>query len=139
MKKKKIEKFWLNKKGPKITRKGLVKKLDAAFSEFIRERDKKCVVCKTTIDLTCGHLFTRTAYSTRWDEVNCHCQCLSCNYIHESNPHPFCSWFIHKFGLEAYDNLIQQHKTIKKFSDYDIATLTLEYKRRTELLKDNQI
>jgi len=128
-------KWWLNTKGPKLTRKGLVKKLDTAFSIFIRERDKICVVCGTTEKGTCGHLLTRTAYSTRWDELNCHRQCSNCNYSHESNPHPFTSWFIHKFGLEAYDGLILKHKTIKKFSDSDIATLTLEYEQKLKCLK----
>jgi hypothetical protein len=58
--------------------------------------------------------------------------------MHESNPHPFCSWFIHKFGLEVYDGLILKHKTIKKFSDCDIATLTLEYKQKLNALLESR-
>src|SRR5574343_718996 len=119
----KLEKFWIKKRGRKLSRKGLVKKLDDVFSKFIRARDSRCVICGTMQDLTNGHLFSRVAYSTRWSEINCHCQCMSCNYKHELDAYPFTRWFIDHYGIEEYDRLHAEYKSIKKFKDFDIATL----------------
>lgn len=107
-----------------------MKKLDAIFSQFIRKRDKRCVICGTTQDLTCGHLFSRVCYSTRWSEINCHCQCKSCNWKHEDNPHPFTIWFLHHFGISAYISLNEEHNKLRKFQDYEIAEMTKLYNQK---------
>lgn len=134
--KKKLAMPWLQSRGRPLTRKGLVGKADAAFSVFIRNRDKECVVCGKTEDLTCGHLFSRVAYSTRWDELNCHCQCVECNLSHEYDAQPFTSWFIRKFGIETYDDLHRQYWTKRRFSDGDIAEM---WKRYSDRNKTNDI
>ena len=36
-----------------------------------------------------GHLFSRASYSTRWDGLNAHAQCQSCNFRHEFDPVPY--------------------------------------------------
>lgn len=72
----------------KISRKGLVRKLDAIVKQIVIARDGKCIVCGTTQNLTPGHLFSRVAYSTRWDLENVYCQCLADNFRHESDPYP---------------------------------------------------
>jgi hypothetical protein len=71
----------------KISRKGLVRKLDAIVKEIVIARDGRCIVCGTRSNLTPGHLFSRVAYSTRWDLDNVYAQCLSCNFRHESDPY----------------------------------------------------
>lgn len=108
-------------------RKKLVVKLDKVFSEFIRNRDKKCVVCHKTDRLTNGHLITRAKYSVRWSELNCSCQCSGCNYTHEFNPHIYVNWFIGKYGLKKYQALIAESNQIKKFTDSDLETLINKY------------
>ncbi len=134
IKKPKLEKWWVQTKGRPLTRKGLVKKVDTAFSLFIRARDKKCVTCPATTKLQCGHLFSRVSFSTRWDELNCHTQCEGCNMSHEYDPQPFTSWFIHKFGLEAYDELHAKSKKtakeLKCFKDRDLADLLKIYQEK---------
>lgn len=72
----------------KITRKGIIRKLDKIVSQIVIARDGKCIVCGTTQSLTCGHLFSRVAYSTRWNLENCYAQCLSCNLKHEYDSFP---------------------------------------------------
>jgi hypothetical protein len=72
----------------KISRKGLVRKLDALVKQIVIARDGMCIVCGTTSNLTPGHLFSRVAYSTRWDLDNVYAQCLNCNFRHESDPYP---------------------------------------------------
>lgn len=104
-------------------RKLLVKKLDAKVSKFIRERDKRCVICGSVEQLTNGHLFSRTTYSTRWDTTkdgNCHCQCWDCNYKHEFDPYPFTSWYLKKFGQKKLDELYQRYKTTVKYSSREL-------------------
>ena len=72
----------------RTTRKGWIRRLDKLVSEIVKLRDVKCIVCGTTQKITCGHLFTRAAYSTRWDLDNTFAQCLSCNFRHEYDPYP---------------------------------------------------
>ena len=110
----------------KPSRKTLVRQLDALVSQFIRNRDKKCVVCGSKKDLTNGHLFTRAAYSTRWDvseNGNCHCQCSSCNLRHEYDHYPFSRFYIEKFGLENYDELHFRHRQARKWKDFELMEL----------------
>lgn len=104
-------------------RKLLVKKLDSVVSKFIRARDKACVVCGSIEKLTNGHLFSRIAYSTRWDitdDGNCHCQCWDCNYRHEYDPYPYMSWYIKKFGQEKLDELHKRFNTPVKYHSREL-------------------
>ena len=48
-------------------RKSIVRKLDKIVSLIIRKTTPYCVVCGTTQFLQNGHLFSITAYNTRWD------------------------------------------------------------------------
>lgn len=96
-------------------------------SEYVRARDKKCVVCGSEERLTNGHLFSRTAYSTRWDLRNCFTQCWPCNYSHEFNPGPYTSWYLDTFGQDAYRQLHKDYGTTKKFKDFDLLELIEDY------------
>lgn len=116
--------IWLMKK---LSRVALVRKLDTVFFRYIRERDKKCVVCGSTDRLTCGHLFSRIAHSTRWSELNCHAQCWPCNYKHEFDPYPMTSWFIKKFGQDTYDKIHLEYATPRKFKDFELEELIEKY------------
>jgi hypothetical protein len=61
----------------------LKKKLDIAFSKYIRKRDegKPCITCLKPWDknFQCGHLISRRHQSTKWDEYNANGQCPGCN------------------------------------------------------------
>jgi hypothetical protein len=116
-----------------MTRKGLVKKLDTVFSKVVREREKACVTCGSRERLTCGHLFSRQNYSTRWDLDNGHTQCWGCNYKHEFEWEPYRRWFVETYGQEEYDDLYQRHTQVKKFKDYELEEMITKYK---ELLKE---
>ena len=112
---------------PKSNRKKLIEKLDKVFSVYIRQRDGRCVICGKTEGLTNGHLFSRINYSTRWDELNCHCQCSGCNYSHEFKPYPFFQWFENKFGKETLDNLYKKLLETRKWKDWEIQELIDKY------------
>lgn len=94
-------------------RKSAVNKADKYASLDVR-LDGKCVICGATdgkvetikytaVDpwtekevtrdkvishgpIVCGHLFSRIAYSTRWDERNLYCLCSYCNIQMENDP-----------------------------------------------------
>ena len=84
----------------------LVKELDRVFSIFIRNRDNHtCVICWSAEYPNNGHLFSRANLSTRWDEINCNCQCASDNILHEQDPKPYTDWFIKNYGQHMYDDL----------------------------------
>ena len=110
----------------KPSRKTLVRNLDKAVSQYIRNRDGYCVQCGTTERLNNGHIFTRKNYSTRWDisdDGNCHTQCWPCNYSHGSDQWPYFKWYIDKFGQEKFDELRRRFKSFRKFKDFDLEEL----------------
>ena len=107
----------------KISRKGLVKKLDKLVSQIVILRDKKCVVCNSTNRLGCGHLFTRRYYSTRWDLQNCHAQCWKCNFKHELDPYPFTDFYLTKFGKPSYDALHARHVLVSPVKTWQLNIL----------------
>lgn len=108
-------------------RKTLVKSLDKIFSVYIRLKYGHCVVCLKREGLQCGHLFSRVAYSTRWDEDNAFGQCAGCNLRHEHDPYPLTNYFLKRFGQDKYDELYRRHKKIKKHTDQDLQKLILYY------------
>ena len=121
----------------KASRKTLVKKLDKAVSEYIRGRDGWCVVCGSDYQLGNSHIFTRKNYSTRWDVSdagNCHAGCWKCNFYHSSvEQWKYFNWYIDKFGQDNFDELYRRHKTVIKFTTYDLEVLLqeIEVKRLT--------
>ena len=126
-----------------MNRKKIVKALDAIFSMYIRKRDNyRCFTCgqlggpKDGI-MQAGHLFSRVNYSTRWDELNTHCQCKSCNYTHEFNPHIYVNKFIDKYGLEKYQDLTFKHNQQFKISTPDLLVLTDYYKKKRKEFSDD--
>ena len=107
----------------KTTRKGWVRKLDKIVGDIVKERDGKCVTCDGSNNLQPGHLFSRVAYSTRWDLNNVFCQCQSCNFKHEMDPYPLTNYYIKNFGRKMYDYLHRQYVTPKKFKDFQLEEL----------------
>jgi len=111
-------------------RKALVAKADKYFSLYIRKRDEICVTCGARDNLQCGHLFSRIAYSTRWDEYNAYCQCRSCNLYHEACPAPLTNYFLSKYGQGAYMALYQKYRTTHKYYDAELDELANYYKEK---------
>lgn len=107
----------------------LIHKLDSLFSKWIRNRDMDCVLKspKCTKVLQCGHLIKRGKMSTRFSELNCHCQCSYHNYIHNQYPELYTNWFVGMYGKEAYDNLVQEAWKIKKWTREELQALIENY------------
>ena len=106
-----------------ITRKGIVRKLDKIVGDIVKLRDGECVVCHTKSNLTPGHLFSRVAYSTRWDLDNLFCQCSTCNYRHEYDPYPLMAYADSVLGKKKVQTLHKQWGIPHKFSTPQLVDL----------------
>jgi hypothetical protein len=116
----------------KITRKGIIKKLDKVVSEITLKREPKCVMCGSKEQLGNGHLFSRTHYSLRWDvreDGNCHTQCWKHNFAHSQSDHvPYDTWYQWKFGIKRFLELHNEWEQVTKFKTYQLEELYEQYK-----------
>lgn len=118
----------------KPTRKGLIKKLDTIFSEYIRRRYAKneistCVTCGKKDhwkNLQAGHFMSRKHYSTRWDEDNVEVQCMACNVFRYGEQFLFSKYL----GQEKSDELLAKSRESKKFADYELQEMIDLYKKK---------
>jgi len=115
----------------KPSRKTLVKKLDAVFSEYIRRRYAKndiaeCVTCGKKDHykkLQAGHFMSRKHYATRWDERNVEVQCYACNVMRYGEQYKFSKYL----GEELADELLALSRTTVKISDYELQEMIQIY------------
>ena len=117
----------------KPSRKTLVTKLDAVFSEYIRRRYAKndiaqCVTCGKKDhwkNLQAGHFISRKHYATRWNEENVQVQCVGCNVYRYGEQYLFGVYL----GEEKSQQLLQESRGIVKFSDTDLVEKINYYKQ----------
>jgi hypothetical protein len=124
----------------KPTRKGLIKKLDAVFSEYIRLRTAnengfvECVTCGKQDhwrSMDCGHFISRKHISTRWHEDNCQVQCKSCNVFRYGEQYKYSLWL----GAKKSEYLYTLSKETLKLYDYDLLDMIEIYKEKVAELK----
>lgn len=126
------------KKLPKETyRRWLSKKTVEVFNRYIVLKDKKkCVVCWSTKNPTCGHFVSALCAILRYSEINCHCQCRDCNYEHEFNPLPYSLWMIQNFWNEELTTLKGKRGSSYKWSLSELEEIAIKYCNKV-LLLDN--
>lgn len=91
----------------------LVKKLDEAFSVYIRGKHAvngycACITCKKINDIEhtdAGHYISRKIKATRWDERNVWPQCRYCNRFLEGQKHLFRAALVEKLGQDEVEKL----------------------------------
>jgi hypothetical protein len=119
----------------KLTRSKLVKKLDAVFSQYIRQSNSvneiaTCFTCGKEDHrkkLQNGHFQSRRHYATRWDETNCQVQCAGCNVFRFGEQFIFSQNLDNKFGEGTARGLhIQAQQTIK-FADFELEEMINHY------------
>jgi len=119
----------------KISRKGLVKKLDKVFSIYIRTRHAKegyvkCVTCGTRKhwkEVDAGHFCSRRFMSTRFHPQNVHTQCKKCNCFGAGENYLMGKYIDKTYGEGTADELITMSRQIKKFTDQDLKDLIEQY------------
>lgn len=109
----------------------LTAKLDKVFSDYIRQRDKgicfTCGVKKDWKEQQCGHFIRRSNRNTRWDEQNCHCQCVACNIFKSGNYPVYALNLINEYGAEIIEELNRRGNIIKKWSAEELKDLINKY------------
>ena len=112
------------------------KEADHAFAQFIKHRDGwRCVICGHKSLITCGHLFSRVAMSTRFDPTNAYAQCRGCNFLHESNPHVFTLWYLLQFGQAAYETLYRRYYQTRQMKLADYVEIASEFQELRENIR----
>jgi hypothetical protein len=128
----------------KISRKGLVKKLDTIFSIFIRLRkanelgEVSCYTCGKKDHykkMQCGHFMSRKHYSTRWEELNCQVQCYSCNVMRYGEQYKYGLQLKKEYGEHLPDKLLTMSRSVVKFSNDDLNEMINRYEHYVDLLK----
>ncbi len=118
----------------------LKKKLDKVFSVFIRRRDRfVCFTCRKVGDkksIQCGHYISRTYTATRWDEVNCHAQCVSCNVFKSGNMAVYALNMTNKYGASVLAALDAKKRHEVKLSTIQLSILISKYESLAERLGD---
>jgi 5-methylcytosine-specific restriction endonuclease McrA len=123
----------------------MIDKLDKVFSEYIRKRDSKeyggryfrCISCgkvKPFEQMDCGHYIPRANMATRFDEDNCHGECVECNRMSVTHIVGFRQNLVKKIGYEAVERLEQKKHTIQKYSKTEISELIKYYKTKIKEL-----
>ena len=117
-------------------------KLDKVFSEYIRKRDTrngvfKCISCGRILpyeQADCGHYINRKHMSTRFDEMNCNAQCISCNRFDEGNIQGYRRGLVSLYGEQQVNLLEAKKHNFRKYSDFEYEVLIKHYKEEIKKL-----
>lgn len=111
----------------------LLKKAQEIFNKFIRLRDSdsqgnfKCISCgnfKSKRQSQCGHFYSQgNNTSVRFDEDNCHAQCIYCNKHMHGNLIPYGKNLIKKIGEDRFNGLVMKMKIGKRGHKIDRFTI----------------
>ena len=120
------------KPGPKPSKLGLKKKLDRAFSWYIRlthaDEDGNCTcwTCGKVLPwykIQNGHFVSRRHFATRWRPDNCRPQCYACNIANSGEQWKFGKALDAYYGEGHADRLFRlankpYKPTIEQYEDY---------------------
>lgn len=112
--------------------------LDRLIFDFVLARDRRCVQCGSSDNLTPGHVFGRRVRLTRWSPLNVHLQCVFCNSRHEENRHPFYNRVKEIIGSDAFDNLREDWYSPVKLSISDKLEIRNKLEGELKCLAQNE-
>ena len=111
------------------------------FNEFIRERDKDkpCISCGQVKELQAGHFYSVRNYDgLRFDEDNCHGECIRCNCFDDDHLIGYSVNLIRRIGSERFvllqERAISYKKNGCKWSRSEIEELIRIYKEKVKSL-----
>src|SRR5258708_36355016 len=120
--------------GGKSTLKTRSDALDRVFSEFIRRKAAdqdgmvRCVTCQKEMSWQkseAGHFWKRQHKNTRWDPRNSHPQCFRCNHMRGGAEAEYSAFILDTYGQAGFNDLLYQHRQIKKWKREEIESLIL--------------
>lgn len=98
---------------------------DRVFSLWIRKRDKRCVTCGSRPDHA-GHYVPRNWLGLRYNEVNVHAQCVSCNIFKKGAMDEYALFLKSHYGLDILD-ILKTMKVPKQFKRKDYERIIKKY------------
>jgi len=121
-----------------MTRKGIIKKLDTVFSEYIRRKFAdgngivKCYTCNKKAywkgeGMQNGHFISRSSRALRWDEDNCRPQCYACNCMRYGQNYLFAMNLNKEFGYDKADELLTKSREIVKHTSTELLEMIEHY------------
>ena len=119
-----------------ISRAGLIKKLDSAFSRSIRQHHAdfggwvECVTCSKRMpweESQAGHFIKRGHAATRWDERNVAPQCARCNLYLNGAQDEFAAYIVRTYGQPALEELLRLKRTEKRWRIPELRELLEQY------------
>ena len=125
----------------------LKKELDKWFSLYIRLRgaddngNNQCCTCGTIDNwkkLQCGHFVSRKHLSTRFHEMNCFPQCVSCNIFKYGEQWKFGQFLDRNLGEGVSEELVILGYTICKISRSDYEEKITYYKSVVNKIKQEK-
>jgi hypothetical protein len=125
----------------KISRNGLIKKVDAAFSVFVRKNyadehgNVKCFTCEKIMpwkESQAGHWIKRGHASVRWDERNVKPQCPRCNLWLNGAQDAFAVALLNEYGPDTLEELMRLKHTAKRWRIPELRELLEQYTEATE-------
>jgi len=130
------------KRKKKTPRQLIVRDLDNLVREIVFARDPESVplVYKEVLDMNGaveysvnhygvpqpGHIISRGKKTVCWDLRNVHKQDMSDNLLHEYYPEVYITWYIQTFGLDEWNDLLNDSRRLWKYSMDDLETLHYE-------------
>jgi hypothetical protein len=129
------------------TQRELEKTLDRIFSEYIRLRDAddngwvRCITCgraypwKGTRNLHDGHFISRKVKATRYNEMNNHGQCESCNDFNHGVNHVYRLYLVNRYGKEAVEQLEYEAMLGGSYDRFWLQQKITEYREKVRRLK----
>lgn len=122
--------------------------LQKLFNTFIRLRDTKrsngqdffiCISCgdpKGLDQMNAGHLYpVGSNESIRYDEDNCHGQCIACNLHKHGNQLAYYKNLVHRIGQSKVDMLDIKRNSLSKLARFEVEILIEEYKQKIAKLR----
>jgi hypothetical protein len=126
------------------TQRELEKTLDRIFSEYIRLRDAddngycKCVTCGNIHhwkEIHNGHFIGRANKAARYNEINCHCQCVRCNNYRQGEHHFYRLYLVNRYGKEAVEQLEYEAMLGGSYDRLWLQQKITEYREKVRRLK----
>lgn len=115
----------------------LKKEADRVFSLFIRNRDKRCVLCGSDKQLQNGHFVSRGINILRYDTRNCNTCCAVCNIWKNGNMVEYSAFMRRKHGPDIIETLLKEKQKLHQFTRQELESVISKYtpNKTIEVLK----
>ncbi len=111
----------------------LLAKAQLHFNRFVRSRDQglPCISCGSFNTAHASHFYAAGSYTgLRFNELNCHLSCVSCNTFKHGNIHEYRKRLERRIGKDNLEKLdiAASLSRYKKYSRFELEQIIKMYK-----------